>query len=108
MKKMTLALLVSVFSLSASAATFITCDGITSSNRTLMLAIKDAQLLQVRVQTAGSHPRAFAVNSISEDDNNSFYSIAGSSDIVAIQNSVLLLDGGLVNIGAEKFVCEAK
>lgn len=107
MKKMTLALLVSLFSVSAFSATFVVCDGI-NTGRNLVLAINDAKLVQVRVQTEGSHPRAFAVNAISSDDNMSFFVLAGTSEIVEVRNSVLLFDGGLVNVGDEKFVCEAR
>lgn len=108
MKKITFALLISLFSLSAWSTTFVTCDSVTGSNRTLSLAIKDARLFLVNVQTAGSHARAFAATAITTDGDTSFYALSGSPAILEVQNSVLQLEGGLLNIGEEKFVCEAR
>ena len=107
MKKLTIALMVSLFSITAWSATLITCDGMTNSNRTLLLAIQNEKLLQVRVQTEGSGTRAFAVNQISTNENSSFYTMLGTTNIVEIQNTVLRLDGGWLNIGHEKFACDS-
>lgn len=108
MKKLMITLFAFFFSFSAWSYTLINCDGITMSNSNLLLAIDNEQLLQVRIQaTAGSHPRALITNLVSKNQNSSLYSIAGSPEIMEIENSVLRLDGGFLRIGEQRFTCDS-
>lgn len=108
MKKITLVLFASLFSLSAWSYNMVACDGITMPNSSLLLVVDNEQLLQARIQTSAStHPRALVTNLISSNQDSSFFSVAGSSVLLEVENSVLRLEGGLLNLGDKRFVCGA-
>jgi len=105
MKKTLLAITISLFAMSSYANTLVTCEGTTNPDRTLILAIRNGKLLQLRVQNQGSLPRVLMTNVISANANTTIYTIMGSIDLLELQNSVLSEGSGEARMAGERFNC---
>jgi hypothetical protein len=107
MKKTLLAVSLSLVTISSYATSLVTCEGITNSDHSLILGMRDGRLLQVRVQAQGSLPHVLLVNLISSINHTSLYTITGSMDKLEIANSVLREEGGQAIMAGEQFNCAA-
>jgi hypothetical protein len=107
MKKLILALALSLASVASYSAQLTTCNGVTNSDRTILLAINDAKIVQVRVQTNGSLPHVLIAHTASTNAVSTLFTIMGVNDIMEVENTVLALNAGWLRLGSEKFECEA-
>lgn len=107
MKTIFINLMILLLSLPAFSASLVTCDGLTNSDRTLILAIRETKLVQVRVQTQGSLPHALIATLLSTHGNTSIYTIMGMGpvEILELENSVLRLEGGKAEMAGDRFDC---
>jgi hypothetical protein len=107
MKKLILALTISLFAVSSYASSLTICEGITGSDSTLTLAINGGKLIQLQIRNQGSLPHALMTNLISTNAHTSIYTIMGTIDQLHLDNSVLQQGPGEARIGSERFDCLA-
>jgi hypothetical protein len=113
MKKMTLlstvfslALIVS-FNAEASLST-LNCGSTMGAGNELLLFVANQNLLQVRVLTNnGSHQRALLVNKLANQNIKgvTLFTIAGSSELLEVENVVLDGQDGHVRLAGDTFSC---
>lgn len=105
MKKTLLALSLSLFAISSFASSMMTCESMTGSDSTLILAVNGGKLVQMRVQNQGSLPHVLMTHLISTNNSTSIYTIMGSADQLQLDNSVLREESGQARVGDERFDC---
>lgn len=89
----------------AFAGSNVTCDGVSDSNITLILIVKNAQILQMRAQPPGSLPPSSGVRLARNNGRTSLYTVSGVGGFLEVQNSVLRNEGGWLTFAGERFEC---
>ncbi len=107
MKKTFLALALLLLPLTSFAATTVTCFGRTYIDQSLTLTVANSKLTMVLIHTQGSSPMAYAAREVRSLGTTSLYFLSGISDLLEVQNKVLHQQAGWLNIGNEKFDCQA-
>ena len=107
MKNLIFALALVLSPLTSFSATSVSCQGINEPDKSLVLYINGQKLVQVRVQTQGSLPKAFSVREIRSESTTSTYSMSGGAGLLLVENSVLNNQGGWLKMGSKRFECDS-
>ena len=107
MKKSMIALALVLSPFTSFAAATISCQGVEDADKTVILFVNQQKIVQLRIQTQGSIPKAFAVREVRTNANTSMYSLSGVADLLEVKNSVLNEQGGWLRIGSKRFECDS-